>query len=378
MADTVTIIEHKALPITDRRQQGRVAITRGEVERLEAMKSLPKNTYSLRHNSIKWSQFCGVVRVGDLMLEILPKIHGRESNPGACRAALVRMLRAAGFMKLHRVGAALMNLQKISVLDVFIQDLCEQIEKELLQGKLRQYIAYEENLPVLRGKLLGGYQLRHNLAHKERLYCQYDELSEDIHINQVIRLTLKILMPLAQSQFIKGRLTRLLHAFDEISDISIEKAKLDKVELNRHEERYADIYHICQQFIESLYQDVTAGEDKSFSLLFDMNELFEAWITPIIRPVAREFGLSVKRSGPVRKLVQRTGVGEIFSLIPDISLLDKTGGVVLIADAKWKLLEGKESKLGISQADLYQMQAYASRYGINNMGIIYLRMQIFP
>ncbi|MCY3972928.1 MAG: restriction endonuclease [Candidatus Dadabacteria bacterium] len=366
-----TIIEHETLPITTKREADRPTITRSEAKRLKMIKSLPKNAFLWGHDSIKWSQFCGVIRVGDLTLEILPKIYGKEGDPGACRSALVQMLRTAGFMKLHRIDSALMNLQNYTVLDVFIQDLCEQIERELLQGKLRKYTMHEENLPVLRGKLLGGYQLRHNLAHKERLYCQYDELSEDVHVNQVIKLTLKTLVPLAQRRFAKGLLIRLLYVFDGISDISIKELQAQKTRFNRHEERYADIYRICRWFLKSLYQDVAVGKEQSFSLLFDMNRLFEAWVASVIKPAARESGLFVREQGPTKNLVHREGVGDLFQLRPDISLSNKKREATLIVDTKWKLLNKGESKLGIAQSDLYQMQAYANRYDIKRLVLAY-------
>ena len=56
---------------------------------------------------------------------------------------------------------------------------------------------------------------------------------------------------------------------------------------------------------------------------------------------------------------------------PDISFIDHTGKVVLIVDAKWKLLDFTEAKLGISQTDLYQMQAYANRYEVENLMLVY-------
>ncbi|MGI9250194.1 MAG: McrC family protein [Pseudohongiellaceae bacterium] len=370
MTEVITILEHQVLPIVAKRNPGECAITRNEADKLGAIKSLPGNACSWQHNKIKWSQFCGVVCIGGLTLEILPKIHGKENDPRSCRSVLVRMLRASGFMKLHKMGAASLELQKYTVLDIFIQDLCEQLEKELLQGKIRKYITHEENLPVLRGKLLSGYQLRHNLAHKERLYCQFDELSEDIPVNQVIKLALGILVPLARNKFVKNLLVRMLYAFDGVSDIDIKTARNKDIAFNRNEERYASIYGACQQVIQSLYQDVVTGKEQSFSLLFDMNKLFEKWVASILKPMARKSSLSIREQGPQKNLVRRQNIGELFQLQPDISLVEN-GRVVLIADAKWKLLDGKESKLGIAQSDLYQMRAYASRYGVTRLVLFY-------
>tara|TARA_R110001583_G_scaffold152821_3_gene304659 strand:- start:172 stop:552 length:381 start_codon:yes stop_codon:yes gene_type:complete len=61
----------------------------------------------------------------------------------------------------------------------------------------------------------------------------------------------------------------------------------------------------------------------------------------------------------------------VFQMKPDIALLDQGHRVVVIADAKWKLLDPQDAKLGVSQADLYQIQGYANRYGVKNVLLIY-------
>jgi 5-methylcytosine-specific restriction enzyme subunit McrC len=52
---------------------------------------------------------------------------------------------------------------------------------------------------------------------------------------------------------------------------------------------------------------------------------------------------------------------------PDLALLNGDDEVVLIGDAKWKLLSKDEIKLGILQPDLYQLIAYANRYDVKNL-----------
>ena len=57
---------------------------------------------------------------------------------------------------------------------------------------------------------------------------------------------------------------------------------------------------------------------------------------------------------------------------PDI-VLEKKGNsdTPLIIDTKYKLLEGQDIKEGVSQSDLYQMHAYATRYECANIVMLY-------
>jgi len=372
MAEVISCIEHQTLPVVEKRQTGEIALDKQHAETLSKLKSMPSAAFTWGHNSIKLAQYCGVVQLGDLTLEVLPKIYGKENDKGSSRAALIRMLRKAGLIKLQRLGDAGINLQRHTLLDVFILDFCTQLNTQLIQGKLRQYISIEENLPVLRGKLLANQQMRHNLAHRERLFCQYDELSEDIFINQVIKFTLRLLLPKTRSDSVKKAVRQLLYAFDGISDIHINSQKLELLIVDRTAARYKTVIDLCLLFIESLSPDTNAGKNQSFALMFDMNQLFENWVASILKPVAHKNGLRLREQGPRKYLAYRPDIDRsVFQMKPDICLLDEWGKPVLIADAKWKLLEKNEAKLGISQPDLYQMQAYASRYGVQNLALIY-------
>lgn len=372
MPEVLRIIEHESVPIVEKRTIGDRSLTVKQAAMLAGLKSLPGSAFRWGHKSIKWSQYCGLVQLGDLTLEILPKIHGKESNPGACRESLILMLKKAGLIKIHKPGVADINLQKHTLLDIFILDFCQQFNKQLVQGALRQYISREENLGVLKGKLLSHMQFRHNLAHKERLYCQYDELSEDIFINQTIKYTLRLLLPNARSAQVKNQVIQLIYAFDEVSDIQVTAADVDRLTLSRNEKRYEEILRLCSIFIQSLNPGASAGDQRIFSLMFNMNQLFEAWVAAILKPLAFKRGWTLKVQGPKRYLAYRADLDRhVFQMKPDISFLDRSNNTVLIVDSKWKLLAPDEAKLGVSQADVYQMQAYGNRYGAKSLCLLY-------
>lgn len=372
MAEILSIIEHEYIPIVECREPGVRALDSRHVSLLSKLDTLPDKAFSWGHKSIKWSQYCGLVQLGNLTLEILPKIHGKEANPGACRESLIQMLRKAGLLKIHKPGSADINLQKHTLLDIFIHDFCQQLSQQLVQGALRQYISREENLGVLRGKLLTHMQFRHNLAHKERLFCQYDELSEDIFINQAIKFTLRLLLPRTRSPQVKNEVTQLLFAFDEVTDKQIEAKAIDQLSLNRNEKRYEEILRLCSIFIQALNPGTGAGDQRVFSLMFDMNQLFESWVASMLKPLAFKYGWRLKEQGPKRYMAYRADIDRhVFQMKPDISFIDGSGKTVLIADAKWKLLTPEEAKLGVSQADLYQMQAYGNRYHCRLLSLIY-------
>lgn len=372
--EVLSCIEHQRIPIRLKRSPGEFALTQAQARLLDTANGLPPDAYRWGYQCIQWRQFCGVVQLGGLTLEILPKIHGKESDPGTCREALVKMLRKAGLMKVHRGAGSGIQTQKHTLLDIFILEFSLLVREQVLMGKPRDYQQQEENLGVIKGKLLIDQQLRQNLNHRERLYCQFDELTEDILLNQVVKFTLRLLLPQCLSHRSKKAVAELLMQHDDIADLKIDRQALDGLSLNRTNQRYADILAWCRLFIDAQNPDVTAGGHTLLSILFDMNLLFERWLAASLRPIARKAGFSVREQSPRRYLAYREDIDKkVFQMKPDISLIDSDGNLRLIIDAKWKLLDGPDTKLGISQGDLYQLSSYANRYDIHEVVLVYPR-----
>ena len=60
-------------------------------------------------------------------------------------------------------------------------------------------------------------------------------------------------------------------------------------------------------------------------------------------------------------------------LKPDISIAhrNRPSELLHIIDTKYKILDSEQSKFGISQADMYQMYAYANRYKTKHITLLY-------
>jgi 5-methylcytosine-specific restriction enzyme subunit McrC len=370
--ETVILLEHETVDVVTRRQPQTKALSQEQANALAKLAPrLPPGTFSWGHRSVKFAHYCGVIALGDLTIEILPKIYGKETEYGASRTALIRMLHKARRLPSRRGNIAGIALQKHVLLDVFILHFCDQLHAELMQGMIRHYIERQENLPVLRGKLRIEQQLKQNLAHRERLFCQYEELSTDNAYNQILKSVLRLLLRLVSGGETRKRLTELLMRFDAISDVTADLDMLDRLIFDRSNSRYEAIFEQCRWFIEGFHPDVLAGQASCLTLLFDMNRLFEAFVASELRKLAWKQGLRMREQGPQKYLARRKDTDErLFLMKPDMAFLDSDNRVVMVADAKWKLLDEREKKLGISQSDLYQMMSYAVRYRVGQLAMI--------
>jgi len=373
---TIQVKEYELLPYHKPGLEGR-SINRKQAECLKRVeKGLGANALEWQQNGVKFRQFCGVISLGKDSIEVLPKIHGIESidedKTGTSRNILIKMLAQAKQLKTAKSGATGIDIQKHQLLDVFIDSFCTELFRQLHQGMIKTYVTREDNLNVLKGRLMIKEQLRHNLVHKERFFCQFDELVEDNDYNQVIKATLRHLFDKVTNNKLKRKLTELLNVFDTVADKPKSAADVDKLARNRMVKRYDDTLTMCRMFLAGVSPDVVSGKHESLSLLFDMNKLFEDFIYKRVKKVATRMGLVARAQGPQQYLANcSVHERDMFKMMPDVTITDQSGNILMIIDTKWKLLDPQDPKYKVSQADMYQMHAYATQYRCDNIILLY-------
>ncbi len=111
-----------------------------------------------------------------------------------------------------------------------------------------------------------------------------------------------------------------------------------------------------------------ARAPEGFSLLFPMNDLFEKYVAALMRKALAGSGIEVVDQGGHRACLgaftgEHLESGDVFRTKPDI-ILRQSGRLLAIIDTKWKKLATNplDRKHGVSQADVYQLMAYARLY----------------
>ena len=104
--------------------------------------------------------------------------------------------------------------------DLFAAILNKGIAQQLKQGLYREYITKNETLSVMRGKLDMPETIRNRIQHKQKLACEFDELSENNLLNQILRTTIHYLLIDDGVDFErKVALKKLLVFFDGIEQL---------------------------------------------------------------------------------------------------------------------------------------------------------------
>jgi len=77
-------------------------------------------------------------------------------------------------------------------------------------------------------------------------------------------------------------LQNILQILDGV-DIFIIPHKLDRIRINRLNEEYQPFIDLCRLFLENMSHELQSSSFRTFSLIFDMNYLFEEFIGQFLR-----------------------------------------------------------------------------------------------
>jgi 5-methylcytosine-specific restriction enzyme subunit McrC len=182
----LTVCERDRVPISAD-DSGLAEVEAAELHRLEPF--LPKGFLTWEHQAVRFGSHCGIMRVGELTVEILPKI--RSDSEGDTRGVLVAMLRTAGFLASNPTTASVAT-QAQNLLDIFIIDFCQRVTELLRHGAIREYLAQEENITYVRGRLDLREHLRRNMLDGAHIHCIFDELTIDNEHNRLLKAALTI------------------------------------------------------------------------------------------------------------------------------------------------------------------------------------------
>lgn len=379
---TVRLFEYDSLKRAD--------ITESQLKRLKAFDDsyAPQkgNRRIFDWNSIKTTSYVGVIQIPGLTLEILPKID-RPDAPGdkekkqSAQDNLLHMLSVTRKVPIEERDLAGLKTGH-GLLEALVAIFTRRLLDELRKGLEHNYIHHEENLSILKGKLLFSQQIRYNASHQARVFVGYDEFIADTSLNRIFKATCRRLLGMVSSNNIQKPLRELLAVLDEVSDRAIVLHDFDKVHLTRNNERFAVLFSFCRMVLLDQSPAPAIGKDETFSLLFPMEQLFEEFIAVIIQRNVSTFfpeipgsAIRIQAKGKSDYLMKHVATGSSrFLLKPDIIVGSGSGKPpCLILDTKWKrlLTTDEDPKNGVSQAGIYQLYAYTKHYGCRQNILLY-------
>ena len=318
--------------------------------------------YSLINNGVKFTQFVGVLCVGDLQIEVLPKVD-KYDEYGVWHNNLLAMLKAVYKLKVEVPSQAQQKLiNSNSILDVFIQRFLDEIERLLHIGLVKSYRRVEDNCKALKGKLLVDKQITKNFAHKERFFVNYTTYDYNHVCNRIIFKALHLIPYITDSSYIKARANTIRFEFPELNDIAIDEGLFNRMEFNRKTEEYRFSMELAKLLLLHYMPNLSNGKnEKVLALMFDMNRLWEEYVYIMLRRKLPEYSVLAQRKQDFWH-----SDTEVATIRPDIIVM-RGNDCVAVLDTKWKCPADKKP----SDADLKQMYTYHKYWNTNNTALIY-------
>ncbi len=222
----------------------------------------------------------------------------------------------------------------------------------------------------MRGQLDVTRQFARLVANPSRLACRYDTLSPDIALNQAMRAAVTRLGQIARAPANQRSLRELSHIYADITPVPPHLLAWDNIVLDRINARWRSLLALAKLLLGQHFQTTSSGAAEGFSLLFEMNTLFERYIAKMLARTLRGTDVKLVEQGGKRFCLQEAATGRnLFQTKPDI-ILKRGAEVLQIIDTKWKRIGRAidDRKQGVSQSDIYQMMAYARLYACERLG----------
>lgn len=369
----LTALEHQPIPITP--DGGGWSLTPAEAERLVQIGEQRPGFCELGHRKVKLAQFCGVIGLGDRVLEILPKTQEAQSTAEECRGVLLRLLRWTDRFPQFQHQAVGQHLRRAPLLEAFIAAFFASVTTVLRGGLLKQYQEHEDDLKVVRGRIAVTRQLGLLANRPDVVACAFDELTVDNVWNRALKKSIRCTRSWIRSVDLHRQWVELMGILDEVDDSRLTGSDIVRLAFNRQAERYRVAIDWARWILALLAPALRAGQSEAPALLFDMNKLFESAVASAIRrrvyPLQGVEVVTQDTSHSLATMVSHDAVEPGFLLRPDI-VFRRQGSVVAIADTKWKLVgRDRRGRVIPAEADMYQMHAYAAAFQCSDVVLIY-------
>jgi len=306
---------------------------------------LTENRFELRP-----SGYVGQLPISsDLLIRIAPKIP---------IANIFGMLEYAYNLKSFKLFEGVVD---VAVIEDLFERLAAILARRVLgrvrKGLYSSYIAEEDDLPFVRGRISIVPTVRGMLRGGTKLWCQYDEHTADVQDNRILAWTLYCLRKLSFKRESVQRDVR--HAYlalaGTITIMPTEARECIHRFYHRLNDDYEPMHGLCRLFLEHLGPGIEAGEHVFIPYVVDMPLLFETFVAEWLQDhVPPELRIS-----PQYRVNLEANVNLTF--VMDILIKNKaTGQVLAVLDTKYKRA-ARPDESDISQVTAYAVQMQAPK-----------------
>ena len=249
-----------------------------------------------------------------------------------------------------------------------IDELCAAIISKAMsllikRGIGREYIEQTEPLSLIRGRIEITHSIKTMSHINKKLICSYDDFSVNSNTNRIIKTTIFHLLRKNLDDKYKKSLKRLIGFLSDVDFLDINTINWN-IKLNRINQHYQLILHICYLFINRLLQNKSDGKNKLIDF-FDEQAMCRLYEKFILKYYQKEFPQITVKASKIPWAIENSNAN--YSLLPDMQsdiMLTKEDKVLII-DAKYYSQSTTKNydKDRLHSSNLYQIFTYVKNKG---------------
>lgn len=304
---------------------------------------------------VKTSSWIGVIRAGNLAVEIRPKLP----------------IRRVLFLLSYSLDPATWREEEFdfretpNLLEALAPAFIALAQRTLARGLLRDYRAVEDTLASVRGRIRFNEQIRRWYGRTPPVEVAYDEFTEDIDENRLLLAAVNRLGRLRpRSKAVRRGLRGLRSRLPGVTPVRYGRQPLPDIEYNRRNRHYRPALRLARLLLSGSSLRTRHGETTATSFLINMNRVFEDFVVAALREA---LDLS-PRQFPQQASGRRLWLDDDRSvkLKPDFSQWIE-GECTVVGDVKYKSLVNE----GVRNSDLYQVLSYLLATGLDRGHLVY-------
>ena len=318
--------------------------------------------------------FIGSINIDNISIEIFPKIPLVKDNENHKKERFLEILEYVETFNENIYENLEIGNENMPILEFFISNFIEEVEKIVKKGLVYSYINKSENILYFKGKLDLPNHIKYNII-ENRFFMNFDEFSVNSMENCLLKLALEKIKNISSNMENIDKLHQLLIQFEDIENSGLNPAHLfKKILFDRKNEFYRKSLNLAKFFLldESPYSVFYNDEREVTGLFFPMETIYESYVANKLKQLINK-QISIKIQDESHRIFDKCEVGgneekkytTLFKLKPDI-VVEKENETIIL-DTKWKELKNPKENKGIynyniSEKDIYQMITYIQVY----------------
>lgn len=301
----------------------------------------------------------GVAVAGGLEIRVTPKTSLEN----------IVYMASAGEHQLNLLDHSAMYGSEASVPTAIAHAFLRALDQETRHGLLKGYRRVEESSSVVRGRWDVARQLAARPGVPLPVEIDFDDFTEDIDENRILRTALHVLARVEAVTPAGGPLMKSLQVlFADVESLP-RGLPLPDVRLHRLNQHYAVPLEFARVILEAVSWTHREGATVGGTFLVDMATVFEGFVANRLRALLAEDGLAVTAQD--RRWWLDTD--RVIALRPDI-VIAHAGVPLTVADTKYKVLGTRQGSP--SNGDVYQALTYALALNVSTAHLLYVAGEV--